>query len=198
MAYFEIAWAKVTTDEGGLVDDKKDTGGLTYRGIAQNYNPTWEGWATIEAHRVASATLAEWMKALERDIDLQTAVKVFYRMIWNRIRGDEIENQKVANLLFDTAFNMHERRAVKFLQQSLNALNREGASWPDVDVDGAFGDLTMAAYDAAKINDRAYVVNAICHLRAAYHINSTLPAERKERFLRGWMRRVNQFIEPLN
>ena len=29
---------------------KGDTGGMTYKGIARNYHPKWEGWAFIDAN----------------------------------------------------------------------------------------------------------------------------------------------------
>lgn len=112
MANFKISWLKTRVHEGGYVNDPKDNGGETYRGISRKNFPNWPGWKEV----IKS-------KRLRGDIilTLESLVEQFYiDNFWNPIKGNEIINQKVADELFDSSVNMGIHEAVILTQRSLN------------------------------------------------------------------------------
>jgi hypothetical protein len=49
---YKEAYKATCKFEGGYANDKNDTGGETYKGIARNYWPKWAGWKTVDASKV--------------------------------------------------------------------------------------------------------------------------------------------------
>jgi len=92
MAAFLPAFEKMIDNEGGytLHRVEGDRGGATYAGIARNFHPDWEGWPLLDAGAP--------------DSQLIPHVAAFYQQhFWERIRGDFIDSQRVAETLFDFA-----------------------------------------------------------------------------------------------
>lgn len=95
MALFDPAFDKMIRNEGGfkLAHIEGDRGGQTYAGIARNVHPNWPGWRYIDANDLAR-------------VELTQSVRDFYRSeFWNRIAGDAITHQAIAETLFDFAVN---------------------------------------------------------------------------------------------
>jgi hypothetical protein len=88
MADFNPAFEKMLHDEGGmqLTNIPGDRGGMTYAGIARNANPQWAGWNLVDRQEMGGP--------------LTSMVREFYRLnFWDRIRGDEISNQQIAETI---------------------------------------------------------------------------------------------------
>lgn len=114
MANFDIAYKRTSEFEGGYVKDHDDNGGETYKGIARNSNPNWSGWKIIDSYKKQS----HFPKNLENNNQLQLLVKDCYRIkYWNAINGDKINNQNVANDLYDSAVNMGVVMSIKLSQK---------------------------------------------------------------------------------
>jgi len=129
---WDLAFNLMLASEGGFSDDQRDSGnhlpdgrtGSTMLGVTQ-YN--WENWIGHEVNH-------DQMRKLT-PVD----VKPFYKKkIWDAVRGDEIQNDGVAYLLFDFAVNAGAGRSIKTLQTAVK-----------VTPDGSFGPITMAAVQAA-------------------------------------------------
>lgn len=192
MADFEIAFDETMLFEGGYANDPDDKGGETYRGIARKFHGTWPGWKSIDAKKASSPQT--WKDELDGDAELQKLVKSFYReTFWRGIRGDEIADQHVANELFDTGVNQGSATAVKYLQESLNLLNRNQRNYPDIVVDGTFGEQTLetlATYwdlEKGKSDALLKLLNLFQGIRYIERARQD-PTQRK--FIRGWLRRV--------
>lgn len=111
MSDFEQAFEKMIRNEGGyrLHQVKADRGGLTYAGISRNYHPHWPGWHHIDGNDLDNA-------------ELTLLVRDFYREnYWDRIKGDQIKEQEVAESLFDFAVNAGYRTAAKLAQLVVGA-----------------------------------------------------------------------------
>ena len=111
MANFNPAFEKMIVDEGGYVlhTVPGDTGGMTYAGIARNPNPHWPGWNLIDNGAVDNPLLTGM-------------VRKFYKVeFWDRIRGDEITNQVVAENIFNFGVNTGIKVAVKLAQLIVGA-----------------------------------------------------------------------------
>ena len=135
MANFDEAFDITMGHEGGYVNDPNDAGGETYRGISRRYHPTWSGWNVID----------DTKPHIDHN-ELDPYVREFYEAhYWDRLRLDEFDDQEIAEEMFDTAVNMGVGRAGRFLQESLNYLNRNESLFYDLVVDGKIGPATLAA-----------------------------------------------------
>jgi len=189
MAAFSKAFDITSAHEGAYANDPIDRGGETYRGISRLHHPDWAGWRRIDARR----RKAGFPQALARDGVLQQAVRDFYRVaIWDRFGGDAIPDQAVANELYDTAVHMGVRRAVRFLQSSLNLLNRNQKDYQDLIVDGWCWDKTLAALYALLKKDRNSdaLVKLMNIQQGARYVEIMAGDASQERFARGWIRRA--------
>jgi len=189
MAEFSEAFDITSAHEGGYANDPVDRGGETYCGIARLRHPHWTGWRRIDARR----RKAGFPKGLARDGALQQAVKDFYRVaFWDRLGGDAVPDQAVANELYDTAVHMGVRRAVRFLQSSLNLLNRNQKDYADLIVDGWFGDKTLATLSKLLNKDRNSdaLVKMMNIQQGARYVEIMAGDASQERFARGWIKRA--------
>lgn len=184
MANFEVALAQTLEAEGGYSNDATDTGGETYCGISRVHNPNWPGWELV-GHLP--------LVGIRRDL-LDADVESFYRDIWDRLDLDALPHQGLAAELFDITVNMGLSRAVKFMQEGLNALNRDRWLWPDLKVDGGFGPVTSGIlYDASA--EYPMLIKVLIILRAAFYLNIVKKNPSQERFIRGWLNRVRITVE---
>jgi lysozyme family protein len=188
MADFSRAYARTMAHEGGYANDTDDAGGETYRGISRRFNPAWTGWARIDAARKAR----DFPKNLEADTVLQREVAAFHRSRhWDRLQGDAIPDQDVANELFDTGVNLGVVRAVEFLQRALNVLNRNARLYPDLAVDGVLGPKTQAALETCLRQDGPDLILKIMNvLQGAHYLEFMNRDPVQEKFARGWFKRV--------
>jgi lysozyme family protein len=114
MAYYKHAIIKVLRHEGGYVPDKDDTGGETYRGVSRNNWPRWRGWALIDSAKKTAGFPA----SLDKNVALQDLIMTFYRdNFWDKIGGDFIASQAIADMLVDAAVNEGVKPAVRRAQK---------------------------------------------------------------------------------
>jgi lysozyme family protein len=189
MAEFDEAFALTSAHEGGYANDPVDRGGETYRGIARVHHPDWPGWKRIDAQRGTPG----FPKGLNADRTLQANVKALYKSsYWDRFKGDDLPDQAVANELYDTAVNMGVRRAVRFLQSSLNLLNRDQRDYEDLVVDGWFGAKSLQALKSflKKDRDSVALVKLMNIQQGARYVEIMAGDPSQERFARGWIKRA--------
>lgn len=119
MSTFDAAIDFVLANEGGLVNNSADKGGLTNFGISQAAYPDLD------------------IKNLTRE----QAKEIYERDYW---KFDAIASQRVATKLFDACVNMGNLRAVRQMQLALGAIE----AGPIV-ADGIPGSATIEAINAA-------------------------------------------------
>ena len=129
----------VLTHEGGYVNDPRDPGGRTNRGVTQR------AWEAYVGHAVDEATM--------RGLTAADVAPFYKTQYWDKVKGDMLPSG-VDCAVFDFAVNSGTTRAAKALQQAAGVL-----------VDGAIGPATLAAVDKA---DPADLVARICNLRQAF------------------------------
>lgn len=115
MADFEKAYLRTKKFEGGYVNDPDDSGGETYHGISRKFHPTWPGWKIIDEQKKKE----NFPKNLnERRSELLPLEKNFYKKeFWDKVWGDKISDQRVANDMYDTAVNMGVGTSIKLSQR---------------------------------------------------------------------------------
>lgn len=118
MAQFNPAFQITMGNEGGYANNPNDRGGETYKGVAKNFWPNWSGWPIVDG--IIATKPPSINQALNNNAQLQTLVLSFYKAnFWDTESLDNINDQQVANQLFDTAVNMGTGIASKFLQQGV-------------------------------------------------------------------------------
>jgi len=145
MADFNTAIVKTLAREGGAkyTDDRDDPGGATKYGISQRAYPNLN----------------------IRNITEADARDIYKRDYWDRIRGDEIKSQIVAENIFDTAVNMGVRTAGKLAQLTFNInpvdgiIGRLSLKKINESPDKLKEELFIAKFTIAKIARYAYICN---------------------------------------
>jgi hypothetical protein len=166
MADFNAAFDKMIVDEGGYVlhTVPGDTGGMTYAGIARNPNPQWPGWKLIDHGAIDNPLLTGMVRS-------------FYKVeFWDRIRGDELTSQVVAENLFNFGVNTGIKVAVKLAQLIVGATP-----------DGAIGDLTLQKFNNVEPEAfrKSYALAKITRYADICNKNKT-----QSKFLLGWIQRT--------
>ncbi len=195
MANFEQAYEITMGHEGGYVNDRDDAGGETYKGVARKMNKGWEGWKRLDELKQEGDAFPE---NLDEDTIFQEDIRRFYKQrYWDPFWGDDIPNQSIASEMFDTGVNMGVGRAVKFLQKSLNLLNRNGALYRELVVDGAFGGNTLKALEAYLDKDHPkFLFKLMNILQGQHYINYMTKSPKQEKYARGWLNRVEFIKSP--
>lgn len=189
MADFYQAYAKTMKFEGGYVNDPDDAGGETYKGISRRYNPSWEGWAIIDNYKESDENFPA---CLYEDSGLQTSVKLFFKQqYWDKNLLDEFDDQELAEEMFDTGVNMGVSRAAKFLQESMNYLNKNGTLFPDIDVDTRIDNDTMQALlFLDQHGDIPNLLKIMNILQGMHYLTYMSNSPTQEKYARGWLSRV--------
>lgn len=188
MARFSEAFKTSSARLGGYRDDPTGRGGETYRGIARERHPEWRGWRRVDAARRRRG----FPNRLDSDRVLQEEVRDFYRQtVWDRIGGDRLSDQKLARELYETAVNMGVRRAVRFLQSSLNLLDRDRRDRAELVVDGWLGDRTHAALVGRLKRDRGSrtLIGMLQMQQGVRYLQIMAGDADRERLLRAWIER---------
>lgn len=186
MANFKPAFDLTMGHEGGYSNDPDDSGGETYRGIARNFHPAWEGWKILDQYVIKDNA------ALLKDVRLNKLVETFYKAeFWDKFKGDEIPSSLLANELFDTGINTGIQDGIEFLQIGLNVLNRNQALYADMAVDGIFGTATMINLKTYLKTDPDVLLYKVMNvLQGKHYIDIMLKKGSQEKYARGWFNRV--------
>jgi lysozyme family protein len=156
---FEQCLELILEHEGGFVNDPRDSGGMTNLGVTKT---VWEEW-------MGRPTNEKEMRALT-----PLMVKPLYkRKYWDAIRADELVDG-VDYCVFDVAVNSGTGRAIKLLQQTVDATP-----------DGGFGSITMALVKKASSEP-----NTLIKLYCAKRLEFLQSLRTFETFGKGWSRRV--------
>ncbi len=147
MADFTQAFQLMIAHEGGYGNDPDDPGGETYKGVARKIFSKWDGWTKIDILKRQSNFPAN----LDKDSELQLNVSDFYRVtFWDKMNGDQITNQDVANSIFDFGVNAGIGTSSSLAQMVVGAKS-DGVIGPDsisainnFDPDHFFASFTVA------------------------------------------------------
>lgn len=175
MSGFEVAFAAVLGVEGDYSNDTQDSGGATRYGITE---------AVARANGYTGPMSA---------LPLEEAKRIARAQYWDVLRLDAVDalSASIAHELFDTGYNMGVSVAGQFLQRALNALNRNGADYPDVAVDGVIGPMTVAALRSFHVKrgglGELVMMRALNVLQGARYIEIAERRVKDEAFVFGWL-----------
>lgn len=163
MADFKKALMETLKLEGGYSDHKKDPGGKTNFGITEKTARNW-GY-----------------KGAMKDLTLKEAGEIYKKGYWDKVKGDSLISQEVAQEAFDTAVNCGVGNASKFLQKAYNKL-KKGSPLSE---DGKIGPATVRAINSYNRANR--IVKAANAEQARYYCELVEKNEKLEAFYFGWL-----------
>lgn len=114
MADFEKAFVRTEKFEGKNIWTKidGDSGEETWSGISRKANPKWKGWAILD--KIPNKKNRQVITTPE----LEQLKRELYRInYWNVVWGDKINNQNVANDMYDTAVNIGVGMSIKLAER---------------------------------------------------------------------------------
>jgi type VI secretion system secreted protein VgrG len=157
---------RVFIREGGWSDNAADHGKQTNMGITIG---------TLTRHHPGASL--EDLKNLTTD----EATAIYRSDYWDPIHGDAIQDQVVAEKVFDLAINMGVDHAVRILQLALAQLGRL------VMVDGVMGTATL---QATGLETSEVLMPAIRQEAARRYISIVKADPTQRTFLLGWLIRA--------
>ncbi len=121
MADFNVAFTRTESFEGKNVwtNIDGDSGKETWSGISKAANPSWAGWKILDAipnKKSGKRYTNDQLELLKRQL-----YKIQY---WDKIWGDNLKNQKVANDMYDTAVNMGVAMSIRLAYRTLHMVER--------------------------------------------------------------------------
>ena len=167
MAKIEPLAKFILSFEGGFVNDPKDHGGATNKGVTigtwrqQGYDKNGDGRIDVKDLRLIS------------DAD---ATEILRRCYWRRCRADEIKDQSIANLLVDWLW-ISGTPAVTITQALLG-----------VPADGIMGKNTL---DVLNRPTPEAFFSRLKARRTLYYDRLVTSKPSQRRFINGWLNRLD-------
>lgn len=149
--------------EGGFNDDPVDRGGRTNRGIIQTEYDKYRQGKNLPLNDV-------------KNISDDEVNDIYLNGYWLPSKCDQMPD-KVATVVFDTSVNSGQGRSIKTLQQAVGAV-----------VDGAIGPETISKL---KSFDQLSLANTFLANRVNFYNAIVAKDPTQQKFLGGWLRRVN-------
>ncbi len=129
MADFKKAFVKTMQNEGGYINNSKDPGKETYRGITIVSNPKWMGWEIV--HKtildLGIQDTLDCSKDVRSKIDVKLSTipkldelvqSIYKEKYWDTLSLDNEPDQLIAEQVFDTAVNFGVETARKFINEA--------------------------------------------------------------------------------
>lgn len=163
---FNQALAIVLADEGGLVDDPDDHGGISHFGITLPELTAFYGYpATPE---------------MIRGLTVEVAGQIYRKLYWDVLFLDQV-NPAEAAVLFDMAVLRGTGGVTRDVQQILNLV-----------VDGKMGAKTLATLDVADLF--SFVIDFI-GMEQDHFVKTVTGDPTQVKFLQGWFSRSQRLLK---
>jgi lysozyme family protein len=176
-ADFNAAGAIVIKDEGGYQNDPADNGNF-YQGV--NYGTKYG---------ITPGAFVSHYKTIQSDtiknLTIPKALPIYKVRYWDKIRGDEIANNSVAELMLFVIVNSGTGQ-IKSLKQIVNQVAGKNLL-----------QVSAAPFTSAEIKilnsipqDRYF--DAIKKFREQFYRALVVKQPQKQKFLKGWLNRLNK------
>lgn len=165
MAEAEKAVPRIRKWEGGWANSPYDRGGCTQRGVTIGTFRQFYG-QNKTCDDLRRLTDEQWMH-------------IFKSGYWDRIKGDKIANQSIADLFVDMAWGSGPVTAIRKVQKCLGTT-----------ADGIVGPKTLALLNAP---DKELTFNKLWNMRKRWFENIVEKDPIQKRHLKGWLNRLSDY-----
>lgn len=149
--------------EGGFVNNPNDKGGATNKGVTLATYRKWYG-SSKTAEDLKAMTDCQWCRIM--------------RSYWDGVKGDQIRNQSIADLVADWHVNAGVN-AIKRIQRMLG-----------ITADGIVGKVTLSYLNSPNPEAIFYRIR---DERENYYLDIVKNTPSQRVFLNGWLRRAHSF-----
>lgn len=183
---YSAALSFVLSNEGGYVDDPHDRGGETNMGITARTMRRAYNDGLVKHTDVKTLTRSE-------------AAVIYERYYWQPSHACDM-GVPLCTLHFDAAVNHGLGGAAKLLQKTINNYAAKAGLDIKVDVDGVVGVKTLAALKVciAYRGNLSLICEIYCNERADYFRAIVRSRPDQDRYLNGWLRRVERNRELIS
>lgn len=164
MADFAKYAPKLLQLEGGFVNHSDDKGGITNKGITL---------ATYRAYCGQQKTIKDL-----QNISYGTWCKIMKDLYWDKVQGDKIENQSLAEIIADWAVDSGQL-GIRKAQDIIGCK-----------ADGIVGSITISMINTS---DASILHERIWKARQQFYINIVKRHPSQKMFMARWMNRLNKF-----
>ena len=165
MASAKKAIPNILRWEGGYSNHPNDTGGCTMKGVTIGVYRKYYG-KSMSCDDLKRITDEQWL----------TIFKTGY---WDKLQGDKIENQSIADLCIDMCWGSGTVTAIRKIQRCLGTTD-----------DGIVGPKTLALLNG---QDRAGIHAKLKEMRRIWFLNIVQNNPKKKVFLKGWLNRLDTY-----
>lgn len=178
-------------------NDPEDPGGETFSGISRRYFPEWNGWKIVDEYfgsrrRPKKEHLVHFGDEKTKDNLRLLANKQYREQFWNRIQGHALENQKLANAVFQCAVNLGVHRAVRYLQRGLNIVGGR-QRYTRLIEDGLVGPKTITEIQRKDEKELELIAMLVLQFQTQHYLNRYERTATAKKYIKGWLNRVRAF-----
>lgn len=173
MADFKTAYNIVFKHEGGYQNIESDSG--NYNSLGENVGTNWGINAKVYESWIGKPPSKYDMAIMSK----LTARNILFYWYWMPIKGNDIKNQEIANILFDGAVNHGVWRGVKMMQEAV------GTS-----TDGKMGPVTLGAINSGQ---PSLIYNQYKKIRTTFYYSIVNSKPSMKEWLPIWIKRINSF-----
>lgn len=171
MADFEKAIKKVLRWEGGYVFHPADPGGETNFGITDRLDGIVDGLIDVDGDGIGDVKVRMLTEAQARII--------YKREFWDKMLGDQVHDQQVAEIIFDGFVNM-AKNGIRVAQLAVG-----------VKADGVLGKNTLNALNS--VLSHRMLFEDIKDERIGFYNRLVVRKPELGVFLKGWLNRMKDF-----
>lgn len=180
---FTMDYEGANTKNGGLVDIKEDSGGITKFGVCLEFAKDTRNVALFDLNDDGIIDRSD-IKIMTREV----AEEAFKKYFWDKYNLDAVTSDKKAFVVFDAAMNNGNGNAIKFLQRTLVMLGLP------CKLDYIFGNKTFTFMEQANTES---FCSTFLSIREGFFKKIVANRPSQKIFLKGWLNRITKIKNDL-
>lgn len=176
----------ILKNEGGLVDDKDDSGGITNYGLSLRY---LKNLINKKPELKSFYDLNKDNKINADDIKLfnkNDAIKIYKEEWWNKYNYEKINYHPLATKIFDFSIHMGPTKAIKLLQKSCLKINPNSK----LIIDGILNDETVNFINNLTISEKKLLTMTLSFMAIKFYLKLVKQNPKYNKYIKGWVKRA--------
>ena len=188
MADSKLAIPKVLEYEGVYSNDPVDPGGETVFGITRKHEASWEGWKRVD--EIKTAGIGPLVSIISQDAEIKRCVFNYYNSVWDSWFLSQIQNQALAECIYNGCINQGAKRVMQWLQYAVNSLS---IASEDITEDGIMGTGTINRVSALESLGRGEILLTLLKAqRISAYMVTVHNREDSLKYIKGWLIRIEK------